>query len=104
MHARTATALLPHDHQVQRMLQAVLLLEQRLDAEPTLDELAAAAHCGLLFIDLCTGDVAHWLRVEGLVRELYDVAVLPNVTRPMAFGFKTDEIQRTIAIGELGAL
>jgi uncharacterized protein (TIGR03032 family) len=62
------------------------------------------ARCGLLIIDLCSGNVAHWLRVEGLVRELYDVVVLPQVCRPMALGFKTDEIQRTIAIGEDGLL
>jgi uncharacterized protein (TIGR03032 family) len=71
------------------------------------DELAkrsADARCGLLIIDLKTGDVAHWLRVEGLVRELYDVAVLPQVARPMALGLKTDEIQRMIAIGEEGPL
>jgi len=58
----------------------------------------------LLIIDLRTGNVAHWLRVEGLVRELYDVAALPGVARPMALGFKTDEIQRTIAIGADGLL
>jgi hypothetical protein len=58
----------------------------------------------LLIIDIRSGDVAHWLRVEGLVRELYDVAALPQVRRPMALGFKTDEIQRTIAIGEEGLL
>jgi len=71
------------------------------------DELAkraADARCGLLIIDLRTGNVAHWLRVEGLVRELYDVATLPQVSRPMALGFKTDEIQRTIAVGAEGAL
>ena len=71
------------------------------------DELAkraADARCGLLIIDLRTGDAAHWLRVEGMVRELYDVAVLPQVSRPMALGFKTDEIQRMIAIGEEGSL
>ena len=64
----------------------------------------AEARCGLLIIDLRTGDVAHWLRVEGMVRELYDVAVLPGVTRPMALGFKTDEILRMIAVGEPGSL
>jgi uncharacterized protein (TIGR03032 family) len=64
----------------------------------------AEARCGLLIIDLRTGDVAQWLRVEGLVRELYDVAVLPQVSRPMALGFKTDEIHRTIAVGEPGSL
>jgi len=71
------------------------------------DELAkrrADARCGLLVIDLRSGDVAHWLRVEGLVRELYDVAVLPRVSRPMALGFKTGEIERTIAVGDDGSL
>jgi uncharacterized protein (TIGR03032 family) len=60
----------------------------------------ADARCGLLIIDLRSGDVAHWVRVEGMVRELYDVAVLPGALRPMALGFKSDEIQRIIAIGE----
>ena len=64
----------------------------------------AEPRCGLLVIDLNSGDVAHWLRVDGMVRELYDVAVLPEVGLPMALGLKTDEIQRTIAIGEPGVL
>jgi uncharacterized protein (TIGR03032 family) len=64
----------------------------------------AEARCGLLIINLNSGDVAHWLRVEGMVRELYDVAVLPEVSRPMALGFKTDEIQRIVAIGEQGVI
>ncbi len=61
----------------------------------------ALPRCGLLIIDLRSGDVAHWIRVEGMVRELYDVAVLPGVARPMALGFKSDEIQRIIAVGEI---
>jgi uncharacterized protein (TIGR03032 family) len=68
--------------------------------EEELAKRGAEARCGLLVIDLRSGDVAHWLRVEGLVRELYDVAVLPGVARPMALGLKTDEIQRLIAVGE----
>ena len=36
------------------------------------------------------------------MRELYDVVVLPGVVRPMAFGFKTDEIQRILTMGEGG--
>jgi uncharacterized protein (TIGR03032 family) len=75
-----------------------------LDLDDELAKRSADARCGLMIIDLRNGDVAHWLRVEGWVRELYDVAVLPNVSRPMAFGFKTDEIQRTIAVGEEGFL
>jgi uncharacterized protein (TIGR03032 family) len=74
----------------------------------TLDEelsrRGAEARCGLHVIDLRSGDVAHWVRLEGMVSELYDVAVLPGVVRPMALGFKTDEIQRTIAVGDPGEL
>jgi hypothetical protein len=39
-----------------------------------------------------------------MVSELYDVAVLPGVRRPMALGFKTDEIRRTVAVGPEGTL
>jgi uncharacterized protein (TIGR03032 family) len=64
----------------------------------------AEARCGLHIIDLRSSDVVHWLRIEGLVSELYDVVTLPAVKRPMALGFKTDEIQRTIALGDPGVL
>ncbi len=64
----------------------------------------AEARCGLLVIDLRTGDTVHWLRLEGMVSELYDVAVLPGVVRPTVLGFKSDDIQRVIAVGEEGTL
>jgi uncharacterized protein (TIGR03032 family) len=56
--------------------------------------------CGLLVVDLRTGDIAHSLTIEGVVRELYDVAILPAVQMPSALGFKTEEIWRTITIEE----
>jgi uncharacterized protein (TIGR03032 family) len=71
------------------------------------DELARHgndAYCGLQVIDLRTGEIAHWVRFEGMVTELYDVCVLPGVTRPMAFGFRTEEISRTVALGDPGEL
>jgi uncharacterized protein (TIGR03032 family) len=58
----------------------------------------AEARCGLLVIDLRTGDAVHWLRVTGVIEELYDVALLPGVQRPMALGFQTDHIQRIISV------
>ena len=56
--------------------------------------------CGLLVIDLRTGETVHWLRIEGIVDELYDVVALPGVRRPMALGLKTDEIRRILTIEE----
>ena len=60
-----------------------------------------AAQCGIFVIDLKTGDIVHWLRLEGIVEELYDVIVLPGVRRPMAFGFKTEEIRRVVKMGAM---
>ena len=70
---------------------------------PLDDALAAknvAPRCGVLVVDLRTGDVVHSLTITGIVRELYDVVVLPGVQMPSALGFKTEEIRRTITIEE----
>jgi uncharacterized protein (TIGR03032 family) len=56
--------------------------------------------CGLAVIDLASGDMTGWVRLEGVVRELYDVAVLPGIGRPSAIGFKTDEVKRLISIDD----
>lgn len=56
--------------------------------------------CGLAIIDLETGDMTAWVRIEGLVRELYDVAVLPNVRRPSLIGFKTDEVRYVLSMDQ----
>jgi uncharacterized protein (TIGR03032 family) len=69
-----------------------LPLDEKLAAKDT------TARCGLLVIDLKTGDIVHSLNIEGVVNELYDIAVLPNVRRPMAIGFRSDEIRRVITI------
>ncbi len=54
--------------------------------------------CGLAVIDLDSGDMVHWVRIEGIGRELYDVAFLPGVRRPAAVGFKSDEVKRIVSI------
>ena len=72
-----------------------LLLEEKLRQAGT------ESFCGLLVIDLDKGKIIHWLKLEGVVSELYDVAILPNVRRPMALGFKSDEIRRLITIHRL---
>ena len=55
-------------------------------------------YCGLLMIDLASGEIAAWAKIEGVVTELFEVGVLPGVRRPSAIGFKTDEIKKTVSI------
>jgi uncharacterized protein (TIGR03032 family) len=64
----------------------------------------ADARAGLQVIDLNSGDAVHWLRIEGMIEEMYDVVALPNVRCPMALGFKSDEIRRVITIGDRQAV
>ena len=71
-----------------------------LPLQQTLKDKNTEPRCGLQVIDLNSGDVVHGLRIEGIVAELYDVIVLPNVVRPMTLGFISDEIQHVLSIGE----
>ena len=73
---------------------------QGLALDAALARHGAEARCGLLVIDTVSGDTAAWVRIEGVVRELYDVAALPGVRNPSALGFKTDEITRIISIAD----
>jgi uncharacterized protein (TIGR03032 family) len=68
---------------------------------PLQDRLATenvGARCGVYVIDTRTGDIVHWLRIEGVVKELYDVIGLPGISRPYMIGFRSQEIRRTISI------
>ncbi len=73
---------------------------QDLELEENLKKRDAETRCGLLVVDLRTFDAPHWLRFGGIVKELYDVGVLPGVIRPMAVGFKTDEVRRYLSFPE----
>jgi uncharacterized protein (TIGR03032 family) len=75
-----------------------LVLDEQLAAKD------AEARCGLMVVDLTTGSIVHWLRLEGVITELYDVQVLPNVLRPTALGFQTDEIARVLTLDAPGNL
>jgi uncharacterized protein (TIGR03032 family) len=81
-----------------------LARENRTFAALALDEALAARdvepRCGLAIIDLASGDMRHWVRIEGVVRELYDVAALPGVRRPSAIGFKTEEVNHVISFAD----
>jgi uncharacterized protein (TIGR03032 family) len=61
-----------------------------------LKEKGVEPRCGLMVIDLKTGDVVHGVRFEGRIAELYDVVALPGVRRPTALGVQTDEVHRLV--------
>ncbi|MBT9311098.1 TIGR03032 family protein [Leptothoe kymatousa] len=73
---------------------------QGLPLDDALSRKGATPRCGLGVIDLRSGDLVHTLRIEGVIAELYDVAVMPQIRRPMAIGFRNDEIRRVISVGE----
>ncbi len=56
--------------------------------------------CGVLVIDIRTGDTVHNIKIDGIVEELYDVVALPGVIRPSLIGVVSDEIRRVISLGE----
>ncbi len=47
-------------------------------------------------IDLETGECAHWFRIDGVIGDLYDVAVVPGVIRTMSLGFSSNEVLNLI--------
>ncbi len=76
--------------------------ENRTFSDLVLDEQLARrgvkARCAIQIIDLRSGDVAHELRIEGAVMELFDTAVILGCKNPGAVGFQSDEIRRTLVL------
>lgn len=72
---------------------AGLPIEDRLRAEKR------QAECAVVVMDLGTGEIVHWLRLGGIVRELYDIALLPGQKSPMLVGLAQDQINRMITVG-----
>ncbi len=64
----------------------------------TLEEKKVAPRCGLEIVNLQTGDIEHTLTLEGIIEEIYDVAILPGIVAPMAIGLKNSEIHKMISI------
>jgi uncharacterized protein (TIGR03032 family) len=60
--------------------------------------------CGILIVNLSTGDIVEWVRLEGHITELFDVAAIPGVRCPMALGPNTIEIHNSISFEPLVGL
>jgi uncharacterized protein (TIGR03032 family) len=64
--------------------------------DAALAERDAEAWCGVLVVNLASGDIVEWIKLEGFITELFDVAAMPNVVCPMSVGPETLEIRSTI--------
>lgn len=61
----------------------------------------AEAWCGVLIVNLTSGDIVEWIRLDGHITELFDVTAMPGVKCPMSVGPGTVEIQNSIAFDPL---
>lgn len=71
-----------------------------LPLDENLQDKGVEARCGFYVVNLETGNIDHWVRAEGSVEELYDIAVLENTRKPLLIGTKKDEIQHMISIDD----
>lgn len=67
-----------------------------LHLDDALRDRSAAPRCGLLIVNLVTGQIDHWLRFGHTITELYDVAILPETRMAEATGFRNDDIRHQL--------
>lgn len=75
---------------------------QGLPLDKNLADKGAVPRCGLQIVDLESGAVIHWARIELPIEELYDIVILPGVLRPKALSITGPSLadQLTIRDGE----
>jgi len=71
-----------------------------LPLDQNLTEKGAVPRCGLQIVDLESGAVMHWARIEPPIEELYDIAVLPGVVRPKALSLTGPSLADQITLGD----
>lgn len=69
---------------------------QDLPIEAEMNARRSTPMCGVLIVELKTGEIVEWLRLEGDVQELFAVELLPEVACPMSVGPGTLEFPETI--------
>lgn len=69
---------------------------QGLELEANVKARDGEPRCGAYIIDTRNGDILHWIRFEGAVRELFDAAFIPGVKAPMCVGLGNPEMRTLI--------
>jgi uncharacterized protein (TIGR03032 family) len=68
-----------------------------LELEKNVSDRGGVPWCGIQIVDLRTGSIVQWIRLEGFIKELFDVRVIPGARCPMALGVGTPELHHTIS-------
>ncbi len=71
---------------------------QGLELEDNIKTRDGEARCGAFIVDTRNGDILHWLRFEGAVRELFDAGFMPGVRAPMCVGLASPEMRTLITL------
>ena len=76
-----------------------------LELEDALQAGGGESWCGVIVIDLRQRRVVHWLRLESVVEELFDVAVLPGVRCASSIGPEVADLETVVSFDpQMGAL
>lgn len=75
-----------------------------LELDGALRDRDGEARCGVFIIDTNSGDILQWVRFEGAVRELFDVAFIPGVRAAMSVEPMSAEMRNLVTFEpEVGA-
>lgn len=72
----------------------------KLDEE--LQRREATPWCGVLIVNMSSGDIVEWIRFDGQITELFDVTVMPGVRCPMSLSPTSPELASTISFEQIG--
>jgi uncharacterized protein (TIGR03032 family) len=76
-----------------------------LPLQDELDRRGDEPWCGVCVVDVESGDLVEWIRLDGAIKELFDVAVIPGIQCPMALGTSSPDIRSLISFDrEFGPL
>ena len=68
-----------------------------------LDRAARGAPCGVWVVDIAAGEIVGFLRFEGLVQEIFDVAVLPGIRFPEIAEHGSDAVNLSYVVPDGGS-
>ena len=88
----STTSLSPHS------LPASHRAFRRIGTRRELARRKAAAWCGIIIVDIRNGEMVEWLRFTREVRELFDIALIPNVRCPRGLAFDNAALKDAISV------